>query len=335
MQKVSRSFAILIPYLEEPLNFFLSTSYLICRVVDNIEDCHQPSTWKKSRFIEFIHLMKRQDSVDDILSAWHQHDWPGLSPDEKKLMGKQGGQLWKIYHRIPFDTRQIICYWIEQMATGMNQMEARLLSIKSFSQSEVKVLANEDDYNQYCYFVAGTVSHLSTALVINHYNLGKDIAHNLYAHCEACGLGLQKTNIIKDFQNDLLRGISYLPDSWMSESNYTPINLQGAEPKWISKVLEDILKALHDAGSYLLGLPYAASGYRMASLLCLLPAYQTILLASRQMGSLFTSGHQLKIPRITMEECLTEATKMLNDNNAIRNYCDLVEQKILAGFAQI
>ena len=32
MNKVSRSFAVVVPCLEEPLNHFMATTYLICRV---------------------------------------------------------------------------------------------------------------------------------------------------------------------------------------------------------------------------------------------------------------------------------------------------------------
>ena len=53
LEKVSRSFALVIPTLEEPLNYYMATAYLICRVVDNIEDCTQSSAWKERRFQEF------------------------------------------------------------------------------------------------------------------------------------------------------------------------------------------------------------------------------------------------------------------------------------------
>jgi farnesyl-diphosphate farnesyltransferase len=39
MQRVSRSFALVVPNLEEPLNHFVGIAYLMCRVADNIEDC--------------------------------------------------------------------------------------------------------------------------------------------------------------------------------------------------------------------------------------------------------------------------------------------------------
>src|SRR5512134_148203 len=84
LNKVSRSFAILIPFLEEPLNYFFATSYLLCRVVDNIEDCQQPAAWKKLRFAEFIQLLKDPTLAADVLALWQQQAWPGLTPDEQK-----------------------------------------------------------------------------------------------------------------------------------------------------------------------------------------------------------------------------------------------------------
>jgi phytoene/squalene synthetase len=45
MHEVSRSFALVVPLLEEPLNHYIAAAYLICRVVDNIEDCEQPFAW--------------------------------------------------------------------------------------------------------------------------------------------------------------------------------------------------------------------------------------------------------------------------------------------------
>lgn len=54
MDMVSRPFAVVVTCLEEPLNHFMATAYLICRVVDNIEDCEQPPAWQGERFAELV-----------------------------------------------------------------------------------------------------------------------------------------------------------------------------------------------------------------------------------------------------------------------------------------
>ena len=77
LDKVSRSFALVIPTLEEPLNYYLATAYLICRVVDNIEDCTQSSVWKEERFLEFQHLAIEPTNALTILERWgHAPDHP-------------------------------------------------------------------------------------------------------------------------------------------------------------------------------------------------------------------------------------------------------------------
>jgi farnesyl-diphosphate farnesyltransferase len=331
LNKVSRSFAILIPYLEEPLNYFLATAYLLCRVVDNIEDCHQPAAWKKFRFAEFIQLLKEPSLAADILALWQQQAWPGLTPDEQKLMGcKHGLPLWQIYRDIPAEPRQIIDHWTTTMVEGMSQLEDPHHSPRFVHRQGVQVLAAEADYNDYCYYVAGTVGHLSTELVINHYRLYGQVATGLLADCEACGRGLQKTNIVKDFAKDLSRGLSYLPDTWLGEADHTPLALAGASPTWVRKVLQNVVHELRDATAYLLTLPYSAAGYRMASLLCLLPAYQTLLLAAQQQAQLFTPDHHVKISRLTMGRCLLDARSMVDDNEAIGRYRRQLEQAIAA-----
>ena len=61
---VSRSFALVVPFLEAPLQHYLATAYLLCRVVDNIEDCGRPLTWQEERFAEFSRLVARPAVCD-------------------------------------------------------------------------------------------------------------------------------------------------------------------------------------------------------------------------------------------------------------------------------
>ncbi|RPI82258.1 MAG: hypothetical protein EHM41_18785 [Chloroflexi bacterium] len=189
-------------------------------------------------------------------------------------------------------------------------------------------MSEEQDYNHYCYIVAGTVGNLTTDLVILHYKLSDPVAKILLKYCQACGRGLQKTNIIKDFLDDITRGICYLPNEWLSEVDYTPLSLQGASSIWKRKVLVDVLAELKDATEYTIALPYEAVGYRMASLLCLLPALQTILLAAQNQRALFTAQHPSKISHETFAQCIVDARKLIQDNLGIVGYFQQLENKI-------
>lgn len=333
MQKVSRSFALVVPFVEEPLNHYLAAAYLLCRVIDNVEDCIQPEEWKQERFSEVLHLLEEPQRAAEVLSIWRSKDWPGLTVDEWQLMTlEDAGVLWQVYGNIPEISRKSIRQWTCCMASGLSKLESQKTAPRFVSHEGTKLPAKLTDYNKYCYLVAGTVGYMSSELIIQHYQLSEGIASSLLQTCAACGRALQKTNIVKDFANDLFRSISYLPDSWMHEVNYRPLNLQGAPTEWKHKVLDNIVQELEDATRYILALPYSAAGYRMASLLCLLPAYQTILLAAQRHRELFTADHQVKISRQTLLQCMQDAQNMVADNELICQHGRQMKQAIDSAF---
>ena len=61
LQQVSRSFALTIPQLPLPLRRAVTNAYLLCRIVDTIEDDESLSLDRKRFFFQqFIHVMKGQ-----------------------------------------------------------------------------------------------------------------------------------------------------------------------------------------------------------------------------------------------------------------------------------
>ena len=333
MKKVSRSFALVVSYLEEPLREQLTAAYLICRVVDNIEDCTESFAWQQRRFAEFKRLLVDPAASVSVLEAWGQLEWPGLTADEQKLMThRDGGLLWDIYNQLPEGTRGIIYRWTADMADGMNRIVDPANSPLLVKRNSVQVLQSADDYNRYCYYVAGTVGHMATDLAVAHYDFTEETAAALDATCEACGRGLQKTNIIKDFAKDVTRGISYLPIEWLQRVNYTPLALDGAGLAWKRRVLGDAISDLRAATRYVLAIPLDAVGYRIASLLCLFPAYQTLLQAAERQANLFTGRHQVKISRVTMIKCIRNAREMVHDNAGILAYSRAAEEQFDAYF---
>ncbi len=321
MNKVSRSFALVAPAVEEPLNDYLAAAYLICRVVDNIEDCTMPFAWQQERFVEFATLLQDPAQAGEILALWGDEAWPGLTRDEARMMNVASGQmLWQIYAQIPEEPRASIARWALIMAKGMEQVINPYLTEFFFSLDGVRLPIKEDDYDRYCYYVAGTVGHMITELAIGHYGLKGETAERLLTNSEASGRALQKTNIVKDFAEDLQRGACFLPDEWLQEVNYTPLALGGAPVTWKEKVLTNVLVEFEDSVNYVLDLPLSAVGFRKASLLMMLPGYQTLLLAAKNHDRLFTPAHKIKISRRIMAKCLLDARLMVNNNDAILAY---------------
>lgn len=333
LNRVSRSFALVVPTLEAPLRSYLSVAYLLCRVVDNIEDCGQTYVWQQQRFSEFLHLLRDPHHAVEALSLWEGAAWPALTDYERRLMGVADGlALWEIYARMPQDVQEIVQHWTSEMARGMSQLGDPNQRPFLVRRQGIDVIATTTDYDDYCYYVAGTVGHLATELVIRQYQLTDDVAQALRPHAESCGRSLQKTNIVKDFAEDLTREICYLPDAWLTRADYAPLDLRGATPAWKAMVVANVLDELRAATEYVTALPYHAPGYRRASLLCLLPSYQTLLVAARRQEHLFTPDHKVKISRLTMAQCLADSQAMLYDNKSILRYSQRLESEIHSQF---
>jgi farnesyl-diphosphate farnesyltransferase len=280
-------------------------------------------------------LLREPGQALAILSLWEVEPWPALTESERRLMGVTDGHLlWVTYAQLPQTAREVVQRWTREMAEGMRQLATPDQRPCFVERQGIAVIAEATDYDAYCYYVAGTVGHMASELAVTQYQLAPAIAQALEPYAEACGRSLQKTNIIKDFAGDLNRGICYLPDAWLQTVAYMPLALQGATPAWKALVLGDVLAELRAATDYLLALPYTATGYRRASLLCLLPAYQTMLVAAQRQEILFTSEHQIKISRLTMAQCVADSQALLFDNTAIRRYGQRVEEKIQSQFGQ-
>jgi len=333
MNKVSRSFAMVTPYLEEPLDAFMSTAYLVFRIADNIEDCQQPFEWQQARFTEFKQLLKEPTLASNILSSWSFANWLGLNTDQQKLMTLEYGlMLWQIYALIPDEIREIIGRWAAAMVDGVAQILDDQQKPVMVTRNGVRILAEENDYSCYCYFVAGTVGLMGTELAIDHYQFNVDTAKRLLGHSQTCGQALQKTNIVKDFPEDLANGICYLPDVWMQEVDGLPLLLEGAPKKWTQKVLDNVMTEINNSVAYVIDIPYEAVGYRLASLMCLLPAYQTLLSAAQQHNKLFTQEHQVKISRNCFSQCMEDAKSMVRDNNALLKYSQKLQTAVAVAF---
>ena len=91
MNQVSRSFALVVPFLEAPLNHWIATAYLICRMIDNIEDCTRAVDWKAQRFDELHGMLEDPRQARSYLTAWEAQRWDGLTANETAMMGVAGG----------------------------------------------------------------------------------------------------------------------------------------------------------------------------------------------------------------------------------------------------
>lgn len=336
MNGVSRSFAIVAPEVDAPLADYLATAYLICRVVDNIEDTVKPFAWRQARFAEFSMLLSTPSARGRILGNWQGLDWPGLSDSEREMMTLRDGQaLWQIYEELPGLVRAPIQRWAGVMASGMERSSNPSGGDFFVTRGDVRLPHSKQDYDLYCFYVAGTVGRMISELAISFYEVEERAARILIQGSDACGRALQKTNIVKDFAEDLERGYSFLPAQWLAEVDYAPLALHGVPHYWKTKVLLDVVDELEDSVNYVLALPQKAAGFRRAGLLMMLPAFETIRLAAQRLPMLFTPQHAVKISRAKMGQSVLRARQMAADDEAIQAYAGRMSRQIRAQLGRV
>ena len=168
MKNVSRSFSIVATEVDAPLNDYLATAYLICRVVDNIEDTTRPFPWQQARYAEFAELLNHPQQAESILIEWGKHDWPGLTDSEREMMTPEDGlMLWQIYSQTPVAYRRSIQQWAGVMARGMERSGNPNATDFFSNHGAIRLPKEEADYDLYCFYVAGTVGRMITELSLS------------------------------------------------------------------------------------------------------------------------------------------------------------------------
>jgi farnesyl-diphosphate farnesyltransferase len=201
LQKVSRSFALTIPRLPDPLRPVVANAYLLCRLADTIED-ENSLTFEQKRFFfgELIKVVSNETSPERFASEIS----PLLTqtpPGEKELV-RNAPSIIQMTHSFTEAQRAFLKRCVTVMATGMERFQ------KDRNPHGLRHLTDLDDY---CYHVAGVVGELLTELFCDYSaEMSKNKAM-LLKLAISFGQGLQMTNILKDLWEDKERDACWLP----------------------------------------------------------------------------------------------------------------------------
>lgn len=149
LERVSRSFAFCISQLGEPLRTWVGLSYLMCRILDTIEDAEFSEVADQiALFSQFEQAIQEKPKVS-ISAVWYQQ-FPTNLPNGEMLLLKDVAIVISQFHELPDSIRPIV----REMACTMSQ------GMRKFTLSKVKGvlrLKTVDEFKRYCYVVAGTV----------------------------------------------------------------------------------------------------------------------------------------------------------------------------------
>lgn len=266
---VSRTFALTIPLLPPHIEVVVGNTYLLCRIIDTIEDAAELSPPDKQRLSQlFLEAVLGVISVEAFVIPCLDALKGYSNVDELDLIAHTPTVL-RILHTFSERDQKAISRCVSIMSNGMSHFHSRQ------TQEGLKDLA---EFEKYCYVVAGVVGELLTTIFSNH---SPEFAKRIEGHEQlaiAFGQALQMTNILKDSPEDSARGVSWKPAS-MSQS----------------ELLKLAYEKLQDSMSYILLIPENEIGMRRFCFLAFGLAVMTLeKIAARKE---FSNKSELKLSR--------------------------------------
>ncbi|MCI0655339.1 MAG: phytoene/squalene synthase family protein [Methylococcaceae bacterium] len=291
LEGVSRTFALTIPRLPEELYPVIANAYLLCRIIDTVEDEVSLSPQLKRDFCgRFIGVVKKTCDAESFTSELLPLLSEQTIPAEHELI-RVVPRVIRITHGFTEAQQSALATCVETMAGGMPQFQ---------SQGLKNGLKSLTELDRYCYFVAGCVGEMLTRLFCD-YSAG--IAPNEQRMLElsvSFGQGLQMTNIIKDVWDDHRRSVCWLPQDLFNEAGFdlaqlSPNHHNPAFCKGLESLIRIAYSHLKNALRYTLLIPKSEIGIRY---FCLWALGMAVLTLKKIKANLdFSTSQQVKISR--------------------------------------
>lgn len=291
LQGVSRTFALTIPQLPERLGPVVGNAYLLCRIVDTIEDEPTLDAASKRDFCRrFLGAVAGEVTADAFAAELAARLSRHTIPAEHELI-RRTPRVIGITHRFNAAQRAALYDCVSVMADGMMRFQ------EIGSQQGLRDRAQLDCY---CYHVAGVVGEMLTRLFCDY---SPAIARHRTTMMElsvAFGQGLQMTNILKDIWADRERGVCWLPRDVFAEVGFdlgqmSPDEDREAFGRGLERLIGITHAHLHSALIYTLLIPRHEPGIRRFCLWAIGMAMLTLRRINRCRD--FRSGSEVKISR--------------------------------------
>ena len=323
LQGVSRTFALTIPQLPEGLKKPVANAYLLCRIVDTIEDETQLTATQKRHFCEAFSKVVRglapasqlRETLGPLLSN-------STLPAEHELIGVLDRVI-AITHAFDPVQQEALARCVEIMADGMAAFQ---------DQDLHKGLPTLKEMDRYCYYVAGVVGEMLTQLFC-HYSEEIALHREEMMHLAVSfGQGLQMTNILKDLWDDHSRNVCWLPQNVFDENGGFPLETLAPglnDPRFRQGFLALIGIAhghLHNALRFTLLIPAHESGIREFCLWALGMAILTL----RKIASHpdFSTSAEVKITRRAVKTTIMTSRLLKSSDRGLRLAFKLAGRKV-------
>ena len=291
LQGVSRTFALTIPQLPEPLRHVVGNAYLLCRIADTIEDEPALSATQKQSFSEyFVEVVSGREAADRFARNLYPLLSRAMLESEHELVANTD-RVVRITHGLRRDQRNALERCVRIMSRGMAEFQRH---------ATLDGLDNLAHLDRYCYHVAGVVGEMLTELFCGYSAEIGERREELLRLSVSFGQGLQMTNILKDVWDDRRRGACWLPRDVFRSAGFELRSLAAgrADPAFVDGLLDLVEIARYHLGNALrftLLIPASETGIRR---FCLWALGMAVLTLRRiHAHPAFTDTREVKISR--------------------------------------
>jgi len=310
LKGVSRTFALTIPQLPHSLYGPVANAYLLCRIVDTIEDEVSLTPEQKNYFCsEFIDVVRAGINSEPFAAELAPLLSDKTLPAEHTLIHVLPRVI-EITHSFEPEQIDALADCVATMAEGMSMFQ---------SQNLHHGLATLADLDKYCYYVAGCVGEMLAKLFCHYSPAIAEHREELLRLSVSFGQGLQMTNILKDIWDDAERGVCWLPQDIFREAGFD-LKKQAPDandPNYevgLTHLIGIAHGHLHNALRYTQLLPAHETGLRNFCLWALGMAVLTLKKIKHHLD--FNRSEQVKISRKSVKATIF-ATKLTVRSNLL------------------
>jgi farnesyl-diphosphate farnesyltransferase len=212
LQQTSRTFALTIPFLDEPTRDEVTVAYLLFRVADTIEDATELTREEK---LDQLGRFERLLAEPDVAHAERlAQRWRAAPPTAHVGYAELMRELPAIVEAaLALDATA----W-RHIAVHTARTTHRMAAFVARTGGDGMELRDLDDLRAYCYAVAGIVGEMLTELFLHARPSLASAAADLRRDAPAFGEALQLVNILKDSLDDAGEGRHFLPASVAREA---------------------------------------------------------------------------------------------------------------------
>ncbi|HEY6997557.1 MAG TPA: phytoene/squalene synthase family protein [Candidatus Binatia bacterium] len=312
LEQVSRTFALTIPQLPPTLRRVVANAYLLCRIVDTIEDEPLIESARKQVFCQqFVGVVNGVNNAGRFARELGSALSSRTPPAEHELI-RNVPRAVDISRSFSAPERCALQQCVTIMASGMAQFQL---------SHDKHGLKNLHELDRYCYYVAGVVGEMLTTLFCLYSPRIAQQHDRLMRLAVSFGQGLQMTNILKDIWEDYANGACWLPREIFAADDFELREMARGEnsvpfQRGIQRLVGVAHGHLKDALSYTLVIPRREIGIRNFCLWAIGLALLTLRKINRHLD--YSEGNQVKISRTSVKGTIVVSQLAVRHDHVLR-----------------